>query len=64
MIRIIVQRTDAGTAAHVGGPVMTTYRTFDIDHPALEEFLRGGDSLDVREVVGSEIPTTEPRHDP
>jgi hypothetical protein len=40
-IRVIVQTCDAGMAANVGGSVMTTYRTFDVEAPELEAFLRG-----------------------
>lgn len=29
-------------AANVGGAVLTRYRTFDIDHPVLEEILTSG----------------------
>ena len=39
MIRIVIQSTDAGMAANVGGSVHTTYRTIDIESPVLEEFL-------------------------
>lgn len=42
MIRFIIRRDDAHMAANVGGAVLTRYRTFDIDHPALEEILTSG----------------------
>lgn len=34
MIRLVVRIDDANMAAHVGGSPQTTFRTFDIDHPA------------------------------
>lgn len=40
MLRIIVRIDDAGMAANVGGPVLSTYRTIDVDLPELEELLR------------------------
>lgn len=40
MIRIVCVEVDAGAAACVGGPVHTRYRTFDVDVPALEAWLR------------------------
>jgi hypothetical protein len=40
MIRVIVQTDDADMAANVGGDVHTTLRSFDIDIPELEKFLR------------------------
>ena len=39
MIRIIVQTDDASMAANVGGNVLTTCKSFEIDAPALEQFL-------------------------
>ena len=39
MIRIIVFEADGGMAANVGGPVLTTHRTFDVEIPELESFL-------------------------
>lgn len=38
-IRIIVTTTDAGAAAHVGGPVHVTHKTFDIEAPEVEAFM-------------------------
>jgi len=40
MIRIVVRVDNANMAANVGGSVETTFRTFDVDIPALEAFLR------------------------
>lgn len=39
MIRIICQETNTGDAAHVGGPVHLSYKTFDVDAPELEAWL-------------------------
>ena len=60
MIRLVVRIDDASMAAHVGGSPQTTFRTFDIDHPALEYFLSGGGSniqskFLYRTLVGAEI---------
>ena len=40
MIRILVRVDDAGMAANVGGSVETKYKTFDVDLPELEKYLR------------------------
>lgn len=60
MIRIIVATTDACRAAHVGGPVEVSYRTFDIDAPKLEAFMAERhtwkkDGMTDRTVVGVEL---------
>jgi len=63
MIRLIVRIDDAGMAANVGGPVQTTYRTFDIEHPELEEALQSF-NLNYRSIVGAEIVKAEPEKEP
>jgi len=42
VIRVIVRTDDAAMAANVGGHVLTTYKTFDVDLDVaeLEKFLR------------------------
>mgnify|MGYP001580416093 CR=1 FL=1 len=43
MIRVIVRTVNSSMACNIGGPgapVFTSYRTFDIDVPELELFLR------------------------
>lgn len=57
MIRIIVQTDDAGMAANVGGHVHTTYKTFDVDLPEIEAFLREPKEAGYvhRHFVGAEI---------
>ncbi|MGY3588061.1 hypothetical protein [Bradyrhizobium sp. USDA 4350] len=58
-LRIIVRTDNAVQAAHVGGAVDTRYRTFDVDLPEIEAFLRDGgiseNSFLIRQVVGVEI---------
>ena len=57
MIRIVVQVADAGMAAHVGGPVQTWCKTFDVEAPELEAFLGKDPNNTYREkhVVGVEV---------
>lgn len=63
MIRLIVRTDDAGMAAHVGGPVITSYKTFDVNLPEIEALLRGGGSsnndFSYRVLVGAEVITPE-----
>lgn len=58
MIRIIVRIDDAGMAANVGGSVQTRYKTFDVDLPELEAFLRlpKPNTYTEYEVIGVELP--------
>lgn len=60
-IRVIVQTCDANMAAHVGGPVETTFATFEIDAPALESYLRFSPTPGLRQVIGVELLPAEPR---
>jgi hypothetical protein len=39
-LRVIVRTDDAGMPANVGGSVLSEFKTFDIDVPELESFLR------------------------
>lgn len=57
MIRLIVRVDDAAMAANVGGQVHSTYRTFDVDLPEVEEFLRAASrpNFDYRTITGAEI---------
>ena len=56
MLRLTVRTDDASMAANVGGAVLTTHRSFDVDLPALEAFLREKHhSLCHRQVVGYEL---------
>ena len=40
MIRVIVQIIDVACSVNVGGPVETRVKTFDIEIPEIEEYLR------------------------
>lgn len=40
MLRIIARDDDAGMAANVGGSVLTTFKTFEVALPEIEEWLR------------------------
>lgn len=57
MIRLVVQSIDSGCAVHVGGPIETKMRTFDIDCPELERHLREADGWANfhRQVIGAEV---------
>ena len=54
MIRIVCRDTDVGAAVNVGGPVNLTYKTFDVELPAVEEWLREPIAYR-REVIAVEI---------
>lgn len=56
MIRIIVRTDCAGMACNVGGAVETSYRTFDVDLPDLEQFLREDQgTYSQRQALGIEL---------
>jgi hypothetical protein len=56
MIRIVVQTDDASMAANVGGSVHTAIRTFDIDAPEIEAFLRADlGAYTHRQIMGVEV---------
>lgn len=55
-VRIIVQQTNAAAAAHVGGPITTEYRTFDVEAPELVAIMRSSlDQFCHRSIVGVEV---------
>ena len=56
-LRFIVRECDLGAAMHVGGPVNTRHRTFDLDIHELEQHLRaeGQPEYVRREVIGVEL---------
>ena len=56
-IRIIVREADVGAAMHVGGPVRSILKTFDVELPDLERYLRAEGQPDYvhREVMGVEL---------
>lgn len=55
MIRIIVQSCDAGMACNVGGSVLTTYKTFDVDLPEVEKFLAQKEMYVQKQISGFEV---------
>lgn len=60
MLRLIIRTDDAGMAANVGGSVLTTFHTIDIEHPEIEELLRakGAGSFAHTQIVGAELIAT------
>ena len=60
MIRIVVHVSDAGMAAHVGGPVQTWIKSFEVDAPDLEAFMSSQDNpYREKHIVGVELPAPE-----
>lgn len=59
MIRVIVRTTDVSEVIHAGGYVHVTNKTFDVDLPELEAFLRRDEgvksSYATSEVIGIEL---------
>lgn len=56
MLRVIVRTDNAGMACNVGeGSVEVTYKTFAVDIPELEKFLRENQSYGHRRVIGVEL---------
>lgn len=57
MLRIICKESYMGHAVHVGGPIETKTRTFDVHLPGVDVYLRGAEGVDyiVREVIGVEL---------
>lgn len=45
MIRLHLSQTDAGMAANVGGPVRETWKSFDVDLPEVEDWLRATNKM-------------------
>lgn len=58
MLRIIVRETDCGAACNVGGPVNSSWKSFDVELPEVESFLSEKRQYMTREVVGVEIAET------
>jgi hypothetical protein len=53
---VVVRSSDVDAVVHAGGNASVTFRTFDIEAPALEEFLREKRSnYEDREVIGVEL---------
>ena len=57
MLRIIVRTDDAGMAGNVGGSVLTTFQTFDVELPEVEAALHAKDGYDYThaQIIGVEI---------
>lgn len=62
MIRIIVKDDDAGMAANIGGTVLSYVKSFEVELPELEKFLReywdaspSAKSYWHRQVIGIEL---------
>lgn len=56
MIRLIMREDDMGHAANAGGPVVTQFKTFDVDLPAVEEWLRQSSGIySQRQLAGIEL---------
>jgi hypothetical protein len=57
VIRIVAKKDNAGMAANVGGSVISTIKTFDVEIPELELYLNscGKDGYSHVQVVGVEV---------
>jgi hypothetical protein len=60
MLRLIIKCTDQGFACNIGGPGTVpdiSMKTFDVDLPEVEKFLRPGKAYPfvMREVIGVEV---------
>lgn len=55
MLRIIVRESDVCDAVNAQGPVLVSYRTFAVDIPEVEEWLRCSDGYKRREFIGAEL---------
>lgn len=66
MIRIICSETDAGALAHGAGDLERSHKTFDVELPEVEAWLResrphGTDNYLTRQFLGIELLTTPER---
>jgi hypothetical protein len=55
MVRIVCLEADAGFAANMGGPVKQEVKTFDVNLPLVEEWLRKSEPFCQRSFVGIEL---------
>ncbi|HXR93738.1 MAG TPA: hypothetical protein VN750_26030 [Steroidobacteraceae bacterium] len=56
MLRIVIRTDNAAMAANVGGPIESTFKTFDVEIPAAEAFLRQPlAAYEQRQIVGVEL---------
>lgn len=58
MIRIVVECTDAGLAANVGGPVHRYFKFVDLESAELETILAEKPTFGANRVIGAEIITS------
>lgn len=64
MIRLILRTDELSAAVHVGGPVLTSYKTFDVSLPEVEAYLSEKfDAYTTRQFVGVEVLGDEARGD-
>lgn len=55
-IRLLVRTDDAAMPSHVGGSVLTTFKTFDVELPEVEAFLSESQGTYAhRQLVGVEV---------
>lgn len=63
-LRIIVRNSDWGYACNIGGPgtsATVTHKTFDIDAPAVEAFMKAVGQYDERTIIGVEVLEDDPK---
>lgn len=55
-LRIIVKTDSANMAANIGGGIQTISRTFEVEVPEVEKYLRHRESeYEFRQVIGVEV---------
>lgn len=54
MVRLILRESDVLDAVNAQGPVIITYKTFDVDLPEVEEWLRSSNGYKRRELIAAE----------
>ena len=57
MLRIVAKLDSCGMAANVGGSTLSTFKTFDVELPELEAYLRSCDDQTYMhvQVIGVEV---------
>lgn len=60
MIRVIVRTVGYGRSVHVGGPVSEDFKTFDIEAPELEGYLRKENAIQYVEAQAIGVELLEP----
>lgn len=64
MIRIIIRETNYADAAHVGGPVLESFKTFDVELPQVESYLAEELKWGSRRVIGIEAVAAKAKTQP